>query len=158
MRTSLFCLIVVLSACTKTEVDTRDAEAKAIKDVEAAWVKSAAAKDADAFVAFFTNDASVLSPNAPILTGKEAIKEGVKPMLSDPNFSLLLVPTHVEVAKSSDLAFSQGTYKMTFSDLRGAKFDDEGKYLTVWRKLPDGSWKAVEETMNSDLPLPPPPQ
>jgi uncharacterized protein (TIGR02246 family) len=158
MRTAVFCLVVLLSACTKVpEVDTREADAKAIKDVEAAMMKSATAKDVDAFVAFYTDDASILSPNAPIFTGKQAIKEGIKPMLSDPQFSLTLMPTHVEVSKSGDLAFSQGPYKMSFSDVRGNKFEDEGKYLTVWRKLPDGKWKVVEDTMNSDLPLPPPP-
>jgi ketosteroid isomerase-like protein len=46
---------------------------------------------------------------------------------------------------------------MTFSDIRGNKFEDEGKYLRVWRKLPDGTWKTVQETMNSNLPLPLPP-
>jgi len=30
---------------------------------------------------------------------------------------------------------------------------DKGKYLTVFRKQPDGSWKAVADMINSDLPL-----
>jgi ketosteroid isomerase-like protein len=81
----------------------------------------------------------------------------LKPMLADPQFALILTPSRIEVSKSGDMAFTQGPYKFTFSDFRGNKFDDEGKYLTVWRKLPDGTWKVVEDTMNSDLPLPPPP-
>jgi uncharacterized protein (TIGR02246 family) len=157
MRTAVCCLILSLAGCVKVP-DTREADAKAIKDVESAWVKAAASKDVDSFVAFYTDDASVLTPNAPIFTGKQAIKDGLKPMLSDPQFSLTFMPTRVEVSKSSDLAFTQGPYKMTFSDLKGNKFEDEGKYLTVWRKLPDGNWKAVEDTFMSDLPLPPPPQ
>jgi ketosteroid isomerase-like protein len=121
-------------------------------------MKAATARDLDAFVAFYTDDASVLTPNAPIFTGKQPIKDGLKEMLADPQFSLALTPSRVEVAKSADLAFTQGTYEMSFSDIRGNKFNDEGKYLTVWRRQPDGSWKAVEDTMNSNLPLPPPPQ
>jgi ketosteroid isomerase-like protein len=158
MRISLFCLIALLTACTKPVPDTREADSKALKDIEIAMMKAATAKDVDALVAFYTDDASVLTPNAPIFTGKQAIKDGLKPMLSDPQFSLSLLPTRVEVSRSGDLAFTQGPYKMTFSDLRGNKFEDEGKYLTVWRKLADGTWKAVEDTLNSDLPLPPPPQ
>jgi ketosteroid isomerase-like protein len=137
--------------------DTHDADVKAIKDVETNWVKTAATKDVDAFVTYYADDASVLMPNAPLFTGKPAIKESLKPLMSDPNFSVTFMPTRVEVSKSGDLGFTQGPYKMTFSDLRGNKFEDEGKYLTVWRKLPDGSWKAVEDTFMSDLPLPPPP-
>lgn len=156
MRQASVCLILCLAACTKAP-DTREADAKAIKDAEAAWVKTAGTKDLDAFVAYFTDDAAELMPNAPLFSGKPAIKEALKPLMSDPNFSLTFIPNRVEVSKSGDLAYTQGPYQMSFSDMRGNKFQDEGKYLTVWRKLPDGTWKAVEDTFMSDLPLPPPP-
>jgi uncharacterized protein (TIGR02246 family) len=155
MRPAVFCLIAILSACTTSKPPD---DAKAIREAESARMKAASAKDLDALAAFYTGDASYLIPNAPIFTGKQPIKDGMKPMLSDPQFSLILTPTRVEVSKSGDLAFTQGPYKMTFSDIRGNKFEDEGKYLTVWRKLQDGTWKIVEDTMNSDLPLPPPPE
>jgi len=136
--------------------DTSETDKKAIREMEEAWNKAGAAKDAAAYVAFYTDDAHVLMPNAPLLTGKAAIKDAVKPMMADPNFSITLTPTRLEVSKGGDMAYTQGSYKMTFSDVRGNKFEDEGKYLTIYRKLADGSWKAVEDTMMSDLPLPPP--
>ncbi len=155
MRT-VFCLILLTTACVKAP-DTREADIKAIKDMESAWLKTAATKDVGAFIAYYADDASVLMPNAPIFNGKAAIKESLKPLMTDPNFSVTFIPTRVEVAKSGDLGFTQGPYKMTFSDQRGNKFEDEGKYLTVWHKQADGTWKAVEDTFMSDLPLPPPP-
>jgi ketosteroid isomerase-like protein len=158
MRLAAFCCILCLTACMKAPApDTHDADVKAIKDVESAWVKTAATKDVDAFIVYYADDASVLMPNAPLFTGKPAIKESLKPLMTDPNFSLTFMPTRVEVSKSGDMGFTQGPYKMSFSDHRGNKFEDEGKYLTVWRKLADGTWKAVEDTFMSDLPLPPPP-
>ena len=156
MRLAAFGLIAILSACTKPADKPVD-YAHEIREAESARMKVAAAKDLEGFVAFYTDDASILSPNIPILTGKQPIREGLKPMLADPQFSLILMPTRVEVSKGGDMAFTQGPYKFTFSDLRGNRFEDEGKFLTVWRKLPDGTWKVVEDTMNSDLPLPPPP-
>jgi ketosteroid isomerase-like protein len=156
MRLMVFGLIVLLSSCMKAP-DTHDADVKAIKELESNWVKTAATKDVDAFVTYYADDASVLMPNAPLFTGKAPIKEALKPLMTDPNFSLSFIPTKVEVSKSGDLAYTQGPYKMSFSDMRGNRFEDEGKYLTVWRKLPDGSWKAVEDTLMTDLPLPPPP-
>ena len=146
---------LVLAGCTKVPPDTHDADIKAVKDNEAAWMKTAAAKNLDAFMAYYADDASVLMPNAPLFTGKAAIKEELKPIMEDPNYSITSTPTRVEV--SQNLAFTQGTYKMTFSDIRGNKFEDEGKYLTIYRKQADGTWKAIEDTMMSDLPLPPPP-
>jgi uncharacterized protein (TIGR02246 family) len=140
-----------------TPHDTSEADKKAIKEVESAWVKTASTKDVDAFVNYYADDGQVLMPNAPLFTGKPAIKEALKPMMADPNFSITFMSTRVEVSKSGDMGYTQGPYKMTFSDQRGNKFEDEGKYLTVFRKLADGSWKAVEDTFMSDLPLPPPP-
>jgi len=156
MRPAVFCLIALLAACKPPAAAPVD-YVHEIREAETARMKAAGSRDLDAFVAFYTDDASILSPNAPIFTGKQPIKDGLKPMLADPQFSLTLIPTRVEVSKSGDMAFTQDPYKMTFSDIRGNKFEDEGKYLTVWRRLPDGTWKAVEDTMNSDLPLPPPP-
>src|ERR1035437_1035646 len=118
MRLAAVCCILCLSACMKAP-DTREADAKAIKDVESAWVKTAATKDADALVAYYADDASVLMPNAPLFTGKPAIKESLKPLMSDANFSVTFMPTRVEVSKSGDLGFTQGPYKMSFSDQRG---------------------------------------
>jgi hypothetical protein len=36
---------------------------------------------------------------------------------------------------------------------------DEGKYVEIWRKQPEGSWKVVLDIFNSDLAAPasPPP-
>jgi uncharacterized protein (TIGR02246 family) len=156
MRPAVFSLIAFLAACTPPVPKPVD-YVHEIREAESARLKAAAAKDLEALAAFYADDGSILSPNMPILSGKQTIKDGLKPMLSDPQFSLVLMPTRVEVSKSGDLAFTQGPYKFTFSDIRGNKFEDEGKYLTVWRKQPDGTWKIVEVTMNSDLPLPPPP-
>lgn len=156
MRFVALGLIVALTGCMKM-ADTRDADIKAIKDVESAWVKDAATKDLEKFVAYYADDGSVLMPNAPLFTGKPAIKEALKPLLADPNFSITFMPTKVDVSKSGDLGYTQGPYKMSFSDQLGNKFEDEGKYLTVWHKAADGTWKAVEDTFMSDLPLPPPP-
>src|SRR5438552_18368220 len=81
-------LSALLTSCTYSRSDTYDADVAALKDTEAAWVKDAATKELEKFVAHFTDDASVLLPEAPILTGKEAIRGGLKPILSDPNFAV----------------------------------------------------------------------
>jgi ketosteroid isomerase-like protein len=33
---------------------------------------------------------------------------------------------------------------------------DSGKYIEIWRKQSDGTWKLVRDIFNSDLPLPTP--
>jgi uncharacterized protein (TIGR02246 family) len=144
-----------LTSCANPAPDTHDADVAALKDTEAAWVKDAATKDVEKWVAHYTDDASVLLPDTPILTGKDAIRGGMKPIMSDPNFAVTFGATRVDVAKSGDLAYTQGAYSMTVSDPKTkAPTTEKGKYLTVYRKQADGTWKAVEDTFMSDGPPP----
>jgi len=151
--------LVILQGCTQAPPpapDTRAADEKAIRDSETQWVKDFAAKDMDKIVGHYADDASALMTNAPIMTGKDAIRGGLKDFLADPAFALELNTVKVEVSKTSDLAYSQGTYSVTTTDLKTKKaVVEKGKYVEVYRKLADGSWKVVEDMNNADAPASP---
>ena len=146
-------LFALATACTKTVPDTRDADIKAVKDVEAAWVNDIATKDVDKFASHYSDDASVLMPNAPIINGSDNIKVALKPMLADPNFALTFQSTRAEASKGGGFVYTVGTYSMTRSGPKDkTAVTETGKYLTVFKKQADGSWKAVADMMNSDMP------
>ena len=49
------------------------------------------------------------------------------------------------------MVYSEGTYTMTVTNLKTKKaMTDKGKFMTVYTKQADGSWKAVADTFNSD--------
>jgi len=76
-------------------------------------------------------------------------------ILSDPNYVLTFQSTNADVSKSGELAYTVGTYSLTMSSPIDKKpVTDRGKYLTVFKKQPDGNWKVVADMANSDLPLP----
>jgi uncharacterized protein (TIGR02246 family) len=133
--------------------DTHDADVQAIKDTEVAWVKTAAAKDADKFTSFYADDGSLLLQDMPAANGKDAIGNLIKGMMGDPNFALDFHGTRWDVAKSGELGFAQGSYTMTMTNPKTKKgATDKGKYLTVFKKQTDGTWKAVEDMVSSDGP------
>lgn len=150
------CYAVALLAlgCSQTPppADTRAADEAAIRETDMEWSQAAAAKQLDAMPSYYAEDGSMLPPNAPIVTGREAIHTAWKQMFEMPGFSLSWQPARVEVARSGDLAYSQGTYEATTNDPKGNPVKDSGKYVVVWRKGADGSWKAVADMFNSDLP------
>jgi len=158
LRNTLLIVLLVLflltAACTNTPApppDTRAADMQAVKDVEAAWVKDTAAKDVDKWVGYFAEDGSGLYPGMGILNGKAAIKAAVTPMFTDPNMSLTFQSTKMVASKGGDMVLSQGTYTMTMTNPKTKKpVPDKGKYLTIYMKQADGSWKAVADTFNSD--------
>jgi uncharacterized protein (TIGR02246 family) len=148
-------VLLPLTACQQKAPDTA-ADEKAIRDNEAAWVNDWKAKDPDKIVSHYSPDAVLLAANVPAMKGTDAIKSGINPMLKDPNMSLTFSPTLVVIAKGDDMAYTQGVYTMTYTEPKtGSTLIEKGKYVTVYKKQDDGSWKAVEDIDNADGPATP---
>ena len=148
-------LVGLMAGCSQQPSmppDTRAADEAAIRSAEAEWSKVAGAKDLERTVAYYAGDASLLPPNAPIATGKEAIREVWSSLMNTPGFALSFQSTKVEVARAGDLGYSIGAYELALNDAKGKPVKDRGKYATVWKKQADGSWKAVVDMFSSDLP------
>ena len=152
--TTVFAFTVL--ACNQ-QPDTHDADVAAIKAVEAQWVQDFAAKDVDKVASHYTDDATLMPPGMAPAAGKSAILAMDKEQLADPAFVLKFAATRVEVAKSGDLGFTQGTYTMTLTDpVTKQVIDDHGTYLTTYMKQADGSWKAVSDMQASSVAPPAP--
>jgi uncharacterized protein (TIGR02246 family) len=137
-----------------TMPDTRALDEKAIRDSEAAWVKAFATKEPEKAAAFYADDAASMLPDTPLMTGKQAIITGMKPELGDPNFKLVFAPTKVEIAKSGDIAYSQGTFEYTTTDPKTQKpVSQAGNYVEVYKKQADGTWKVEEDIATEEAPL-----
>jgi uncharacterized protein (TIGR02246 family) len=148
----LLCLVSGLGQGSAMAADARAAAENAIREAEAAWSKIAGAKDVERFLSYYAEEASVLAPNSPIATGKEAIRGALAPLFDNPGFSLSWKVTKVEISRGADLGYSIGTYEMGLKDVEGTQQTDRGKYATVWKKQSDGSWKVVVDMFNTDLP------
>jgi ketosteroid isomerase-like protein len=134
--------------------DTRAADESAVREADEAYSKAFEAKDVEAYVGFLADDALEMPPNAPLVTGKEAIRKSASEIMATPGPVVGWHPTKVEASRGGDLAYSMGTYQRTMNDAKGKPVTDRGKYLTVWKKQVDGKWKVVADIYNSDLPAP----
>ena len=155
-RTSFVFLLFLLSistACqTQATSGTQAADETALRKLDDEWSKAAGSRDVDKTISYYSDDAVVMPPNIPTLTGKEPIQTLWKSMLGSPDFSGGWKATKVEVARSGDLAYVSGNYEFNEKDNSGKPITDKGKYLEVWKKQADGSWKCVADMFNSDLP------
>jgi len=149
---------LVLTGCSQMAPDTREADIKALKDNETQWNQEYVSKDAEKLAAHYADDAVLMSPGVPASIGKEAIGKTLKEMVTDPALSLKFQASKVEVAKTGDVGYTQGSYTMTMTDPNSKQvIHDHGSYVTTYRKLPDGSWKAVADIASSEVPPPAPP-
>jgi len=149
--------LLILAGCASAPppapaVDLAAEQAK-IRDAEAAQQKAWDAKDLQGLLNFYADDATLMTPGMAAMKGKVAMQSMLKPMLADPALKLQFGAERVEVAKSGDVAFSQGTYQLTVTDSKTKKpVTDKGSYVTGYTKQADGSWKAVSDINVSELP------
>lgn len=146
--TTVFLLVSTCAAFAQTDSKNLDA----LRAADAAWLKTYEAKDVDKATAFCDDQGSLLWPNAPRVTGKSAIAKATASAFAIPDFKLEWHPDQIAVARSGELGYTSGTYTWTFKDASGKPASDKGKYLTVWKKQGDGSWKVLLDMFNTDLP------
>lgn len=146
-----FALLSFIFAGTASAADTKIEQA--LRDLDAQWSAAAGAKDLDKTVSYYAESAIVMPPNAANATTKDAIRSAWKEMLARPGAGISWKATKVEVAKSGDLAYVSGTYEDTMTDASGKPVKDRGKYVEIFKKQADGTWKVVADIWNSDLPV-----
>ena len=128
------------------------ADEMAIRKADEDWATAAQTKQVASWLAYYTDDAVVLPPNDKVATTKDDIGKVVGQLLILPDLKIGWQAVKIEVARSGELGYAHGTYQIAFSDPNGNQITDRGKYLEIWKKQPDGSWKCSVDTWNSDLP------
>lgn len=124
-----------------------------IRSVDSAFVAAANAGDAGGVAAAYTADASLLAPNLPPQKGHDAIKAFWGGFLNAYTVRFEVVSDTIE--GRGDLAYNQGHYRFTaVPKAKGVPgVADEGKFLEILKKQPDGSWKYVIDMYSSNLAL-----
>lgn len=123
--------------------------------IEAANAKGADALnkgDVEGFLANYSPDAVVMMPNTPAWRGTDGMRTGFQGLLTQFTASGVAFKTD-DVKVAGDLAIETGSYEMTMTAKKpNAKpMADKGKYVTVWQRQTDGSWKIIRDISNSDL-------
>jgi uncharacterized protein (TIGR02246 family) len=124
----------------------------AVRAIDAAWSQAFSAGDGNALAALYTTDATLLPPNEPIQQG-EVAKQYLVGFTKGYSGTFEFTPTAVE--GRGDLAYTVGTYRATMTERKaGAKPfpTEEGKYITVVKKQPDGSWRMVYDMWSVNTP------
>jgi uncharacterized protein (TIGR02246 family) len=165
MLCGMAAIALAMSGCNQSApvatlaADTHDADVKAISDNETQWNQDYVAKDLDKIAAHYADDAVLMTPGAEAVSGKDALRAALKELLSDPAASLTFKASKIDVSKSGELGYAQGSYKMTVTDPKTHKLlNDHGSYVTAYRKQADGSWKAEADIATSAVPPPAPPK
>jgi uncharacterized protein (TIGR02246 family) len=118
---------------------------------DSAFRAAANAGDAVAVAAVYAGDASLLPPNLPLQRGRGAIRRFWGGLLEAYTVTFETSPDVIE--GRGDLAYNMGHYRFTaVPKARSAPgIADEGKFVEILRRQPDGSWKYIVDIYNSNL-------
>jgi uncharacterized protein (TIGR02246 family) len=141
--------IMALAGCEHAAKDTAADEA-AIRANTVAFEEGYNAGDGDALALLYAEDAVLLPPNAPAVSGRAAIGQFLAADSANLRTAGLKfdIPGDGPVQISGDLAYESGS--ATIVDAAGTVVAT-GKYIGVFNKK-DGRWLLVRDTWNMDAP------
>ena len=135
------------------EATAQAADRAALEAIAKEYEAAFSAGDVEALVALHADDAIRMPPNAPPVVGKEAIQAAYQTTFDEFAAKITLSLEEVEVA--GDWAFVRGTSPVTVTPKAGGEpLEDEGKYLSIRKRQPDGSWKIFRTIWSSNNPPP----
>jgi uncharacterized protein (TIGR02246 family) len=124
---------------------------QAIEQANTKYIDAVTRGDSAGKVANYADDAVAMFSGEPALRGRGEIaasygKAVHSTKVSDYNYKI------VSVDVAGDYAIETGSFEMTVTLKGGKPMPSKGKYLTVWKKQADGSWKIYRDISNSDGP------
>lgn len=134
----------VTAGAAATATDTAAAR-KAIADADAQWAKADERGDANAVASNYASDAITAYEGEPTQRGHDAIARAIADRFAKTTLSNVSFRTD-DLMIHGDMAVELGTATVTTTPKSGGKATvHTTRYMTVWQKQPDGSWKVVRD-------------
>jgi ketosteroid isomerase-like protein len=141
-------LSFLVGGCATTPDSDREKNALVQRDREWAAVATQG-RDVERILAFWTEDATIFPPSAPVVHGKAAIREYVQKSLAIPGFQIHWRPASAAISADGTLGYTTGENAVTVPGPEGKLTTITGRYATVWRRDQGGDWRCVIDIWNS---------
>jgi uncharacterized protein (TIGR02246 family) len=161
--------LLITAACAKSTPSTTDqstvagsttnpadtaAVRKYIADADARWQAAENSGDANAVSKFYSDSAITMYEGQPTNIGREAVTKSLGEEFTRSKPSDVTFHTD-NLMVSGDLAIETGTEKSMVTPPGGGKrIAHTGRYMTVWHRERDGTWKVVRDMDATTSPAP----
>ena len=108
----------------------------------------------DELMAFYEENATSLPPNSLPVVGRSLIRSYMDSVsaygitIKEADFDPLTIDVE------GGLAYEVGRFGMTMNVPGVGLVRDEGKYMAVWRRQADDTWKVHTDIWNTNIPIP----
>ena len=143
--------LTMLSFVISCQKQDTDADIAAIEEIWDNYALGMITGDLDLWMSLYTDDTVKMAPDAPAIFGKEELRASNKPLFDNFTLDMTLFPEEAQVDRN--LGFARGNYIFLLTPKAGGEpIYMEGKYLTIYKRQADGSWKISHDCFNSNLP------
>jgi uncharacterized protein (TIGR02246 family) len=105
--------------------------------------------DMDRWISLWTDDGVQMPPDTPAKKGMEQIRAANQPLLDLYKWDIAVYPEETHVA--GGWAFSRGNYTWAWTPKgEGEIMEGMGKFLTIFQRQDDGSWKIARDCFNGN--------
>jgi ketosteroid isomerase-like protein len=119
-------------------------------DLEARFAKDVATRGGPGFASWFAPDGILLGNGAAPLIGQVAIAKSTTWLPKD--YQLTWTATDAVMGPSGDIGYTWSHYEGHGKDANGNPVVTSGRFITIWRREPDGSWKVALDAGANDPP------
>lgn len=146
-----FTLILIFPALAYAETEAKDNGVReasaAIEEANTKFSEAFERGDSKALSAMYTSDAIAFPPDSEMIQGNEAIGEFWNATWESGVKSVQL--TTLDVGRSGDIAYEVGKVSLTIQAEGKEPTTATAKYIVVWKRQADGSWKLHRDIWNS---------
>ncbi len=154
MRFRIIAVLVLLGcggAAPSPAVDV-EADRAAIRAEIASAIAAHNAADAEAWATVSDESIIIMVDGGPSVQGRAAILEWIRAFYAANRISDMSGEA-VEIEIAGDWAYSRNHFTATLTPTAGGEPGRlDAKEITIWRRQPDGGWKAARSIFNSNLP------
>lgn len=158
VATFLLSAMVFAAACGTAPQSATDlaADTAAVNDVRAQFQSAYNAGDAAILAALYSVDAIMMPDHHAAIEGQPAIQQYFEELFAQYTGNITITPGDTEI--TGDLAHEHGTFSVTVTPKAGGNaMTDNGNYLVILKRQPEGTWKLHHDIDNSSNPPPPMP-
>lgn len=145
-------MVLVSAGCGSQTAPDIEAERAALLDAATAYHDAAIAKDRQAVVGFYADDAMMVPPNAERVLGIDGVRDYRFGFIENPSAETRFETVKVEVSSGGDSGWTLAMVEVTFDGPDGQPAGDRIRDFHLWKKQADGTWKVVVDIWNSEIP------
>lgn len=140
--------LVLIAACEGGGGDDPAGGARAeIERLGRQWEEAANTGQVERLIEVYSPDAVILPPGGPTIEGSETIRELFRQEFE--RFDTKIAFTTQEIEIEGDMAFRRGRYVWRGTPRgSGQTIETTNKFLEVWKRQPDGSWRIAVDMWN----------